>query len=102
LEPIESESEIETEIDPVRRARLIAKGRILYGKYCGTDGRGICAESFALHHIRLGEPIVARDLLDFLEATIDNLSMNDPDGRLAMTEALAVRVRRQLEREAGR
>ena len=33
---------------PERRAMLANKGRRLYGKYCGTRGRGICAESFAV------------------------------------------------------
>jgi hypothetical protein len=82
-----------------RRARLIVKGHILYGKYCGTGGRGICAENFALHHIRLGEPTVARDLLVYLAGRIEALRVADPDGRLAMTEALADRIRGHLEPE---
>jgi hypothetical protein len=89
----------EVEIAPERRARLIIKGHILYGKYCGLDGRGICAEHFALHHIRLGEPIVARDLVSYLDGRIDALRIREPDGRLAMTEALAERIRRHLGEE---
>ncbi len=90
---------IEVDIPPERRARLILKGQILYGKSCGTGGRGICAESFALHHVRLGEPTVARDLLDFLDRRVAALQVDDPDGRLAMTRDLADRVRGHLEAE---
>ncbi len=88
------------EIATDRRARLIVKGHILYGKYCGLSGRGICAEHFALHHIRLGEPIVAHDLLTYLEEQIRLLRLSDPDGRLAITEALAERIRNHLESES--
>ena len=88
---------IEVGIAPERRARLIAKGYILYGKYCGLDRRGICAERFALHHIRLGEPIVARSPLGYLGERIEAFRIGDPDGRLAMTEALAGRIRCHLD-----
>ena len=50
------------------RARLARKGEILYGKFCGTGGRGICAEFFALHQTRLGNIEVVHDLLRFLDA----------------------------------
>ncbi len=90
---------IEVEMAPERRARLFAKGHILYGKYCGLLGRGICAEHFALHNIRLGEPIVARDLIGYLEGRIDALRSSDPDNRLALTEALANRIRCHLRGE---
>jgi hypothetical protein len=90
---------IEVEMAPERRARLIAKGHFLYGKYCGLDGRGICAERFALHHIRLGEPIVARDLIGYLEGRIVALRLSDPDNRLAITDALANRIRCHLRGE---
>jgi hypothetical protein len=88
---------IEATIPPDGRVRLIVKGHILYGKYCGRGGLGICAEQFALHHIRLGEPTVARDLLDYLVERIEVLRLDDPDGRLSMTEALAARIRGHLE-----
>ncbi len=88
---------IEVAISPERRTRLAVKGQILYGKFCGTGGLGICAESFALHHIRLGEPTVARDLVAFLDERIDALRVVDPDGRLAMTEALADWIRSDLD-----
>jgi len=39
------------DMGPERRASLADKGRRLYGKFCGTGGRGICAESFAVYHI---------------------------------------------------
>ena len=35
------------ELAPDRRAALADTGRRLYGKFCGTGGRGIRAESFA-------------------------------------------------------
>jgi hypothetical protein len=88
---------IEVEISPEHRARLVVKGQILYGKFCGTDGQGNCAESFALHHIRLGEPTVARDLGAFLDERMEHLRVGDPDGRLAITEALADRIRSHLD-----
>lgn len=83
-------------ISPERRASLAAKGRLLYGKYCGTDGRGICAESFAVFHIGRGEAAVAEDLLAFLEGRREQLEADDPDGRLAMTRGLIERVRGHL------
>jgi hypothetical protein len=88
---------IEVEISPERRARLAVKGRNLYAKFCGTVGRGNCAESFALHHIRLGEPTVALELIAFLDERIEHLRVGDPDDRLAMTEALADRIRSHLD-----
>ena len=81
------------------RARLAMKGRILYGKFCGTDGKGICAESFALYHIWRGESEVASDLLGFLETEVVALRRHDPQGRLTMTERLAERIRLHMETE---
>ena len=78
---------------------LAIKGRVLYGKFCGTGGRGICAESFALYHFWRGEPEVALDLLWFLEAEAESLEAEDPAGRLAMTRDLAGRLRQHLEHE---
>ena len=82
-----------------QRSRLAHKGRLLYGKFCGTNGRGSCAESFALYHIWRGEAEVARDLLAFLDARIEALRGEDPAGRLATTEELAGRIRRHLQAE---
>jgi hypothetical protein len=92
--------EVRAGMPPERRARLAHKGRLLYEKSCGTGGRGTCAEGFALYHIARGEGEVARDLLAFLEARVDDLRRHDPEGRLAPTEDLAARVRRHLQREA--
>jgi hypothetical protein len=83
-----------------QRARLAHKGRLLYGKSCGTGGTGTCAETFALYHVWKGEAEVARDLLAFLETRLAALREHDPDGKLAMTEELASRLRRHLESEA--
>src|SRR5258707_10397860 len=57
----------EVTISAERRASLARKGQILYGKYCGTHGEGICSESFAEYHIWRGELVVARDFLIFLK-----------------------------------
>ena len=88
------------ELTPERRALLARKGRILYGKYCGTGGRGICAESFALHQLRQGDVEVVDDLLRFLDAQLVALREHDPEELASMTEGLAERVRRHLENEA--
>jgi hypothetical protein len=90
---------VEAEISAECRARLALKGRILYGKFCGTGGQGICAESFALYHIWRGESEIARDLLAYLETEIQSLRGEDPTGRLALTEELAARIRRHLAAE---
>lgn len=90
---------VDLEPSPEARARLALKGRILYGKSCGTDGKGVCAESFALHHIWRGESEVARDLLAFLETEVVALRDHDPDGRLPLAVGLAARIRSHLETE---
>ena len=84
---------------PEDRARLALKGEILYAKSCGAGGQGICAEFFALHQARLGNIEVVHDLLRFLDAQLDVLRSDDD--RLAMTEALAARIRRNLGDEAA-
>ena len=85
---------------PEVRDRLGRKGRILYGKSCGTGGRGACVESFARHQLRLGNVEVVRDLLRFLDSRLDMLRMEDSDALLPMTESLAGRIRRHLEDRA--
>jgi hypothetical protein len=87
----------EVEVPPERRAFLAIKGQRLYGKYCGTNGRGICAESFAEYHIWRGELIVARDLLAYLNAQIACLHQTVPttpeiETQLHMTEGLIERI----------
>jgi hypothetical protein len=85
------------ELSAERRAQLVRKGRILYGKSCGAGGAGHCAESFARHQLRQGHIEVVRDLLAFLDGRLAALRGEDPDGLLPMTESLAARIRRQLE-----
>ena len=60
-------------LSPRERDRLARKGELLYGKSCGTGGRGACAESFAVHQLRLGRVEVVDDLLRFLDVRIDAL-----------------------------
>ena len=74
---------------PERRAMLAEKGRRLYGKFCGTGGRGICAESFAVYHLGRGEAVVAADLLAYLETQA-------AAGQDAMTHGLIARLRHHL------
>jgi hypothetical protein len=90
---------MDSHLSPEERARLARKGEILYGKSCGTSGRGTCAESFAVHQLRLGHVEVARDLLRFLDGRIAALRREDPDGLLPMTEALAARISQYLAGE---
>ena len=86
-----------SELSPAERNRLARKGEILYGRSCGPGGRGACAESFAVHQLRLGRIEVVHDLLQFLDRRLDELRSADPDERLPATEALAARIRRHLE-----
>ena len=95
------ESDDEVEVAPDRRAHLARKGQVLYGKFCGTDGRGICAESFAEYHLWLGEIVVVQDFLEFLDhqrLILSQLDLAEPDirRRLAMTLDLIERVEAHL------
>ena len=83
-------------LTPHRRAMLADKGRLLYGKFCGTGGRGICAESFAVFHIGRGEAVVAEDLVAYLSEVVAELQVADPHNRLAATRGLLGRIRRHL------
>jgi hypothetical protein len=87
----------QAEMTPQRRAFLALKGQLLYGKYCGTRGEGICAESFAVYHLGRGEADVVEEFLAFLEGRLAALRVADPGQRLAMTERLVSRVRRHLQ-----
>ena len=83
-----------------RTHRLARKGEILYGKSCGTGGRGTCTESFAVHQLRLGHVEVARDLLRFLRRPDRRAS----DGRIPTDSCRRPRrwphrIRRHLEDE---
>ena len=84
------------EVDPARRVSLAAKGRRLYGKFCGTGGRGICAESFAVYHIGRGEPSIAEDLADYLSLEVTRLEAAAPHARLASARGLLDRIREHL------
>ena len=84
-----------------RRTFLAQKGKILYAKYCGTRGHGICSESFAEYHIWRGELVIARDFLVFLDAQVQVLLRTSPctqeiQQQLAMTEGLIERIRGHL------
>ncbi len=92
-------------VSPERRAFLAQKGRLLYGKYCGTHGRGICSESFAEYHIWRGELVVVGDFLVFLKTQIESLrekaesDVNAAD-QLSITEQLVERIEALLEEKA--
>ncbi len=89
-------ADAEVEISPERRAFLARKGQRLYGKYCDTKGRGICAESFAEYHVWRGELAVVRDFLDFLDTQLDMLrDTSDPAAmeQQRITEQLLQRIR---------
>lgn len=81
---------------PERFEFLRLKGRLLYGKDCGTHGEGICAENYALYHLARGEIDIVHEFLAFLESQVLALLEADPEGRLAMTERLLQRIRAQL------
>ncbi len=94
-------SDFEVEVPPDRRAMLAIKGQRLYGKYCGTKGHGICAESFAEYHIWRGELVVARDFLIFLDTQLECLRRTSPctpqlQQQFAMTERLIERIQSLL------
>ena len=83
-------------MDDERRAKLAEKGRSLYGKFCGTGGRGICAESFAVYHLGRGETAVVVDLVKFLDEEVQRLCDADPESRHDATRGLALRIRGHL------
>ncbi len=84
-----------------RRAFLAMKGQLLYGKYCGTRGEGICAENFALYHLRRGERIVVEDFLAFLETQAAALRAAGPSARQMITERLLARLRQHMAAPAS-
>jgi hypothetical protein len=95
----------EVVVSPERRAFLAQKGRLLYGKYCGTSGQGICSESFAEYHIWRGELVVVRDFLVFLKTQIESLRQNretdlNAADQLDITQGLAERIEALLEQKA--
>src|SRR6185436_232419 len=91
----------EVAVTEERRAFLAQKGKILYAKYCGTKGHGICSESFAEYHIWRGEYVVARDFLVYLESEIVSLreeAQTDSQAafQLTMTQGLVERIQSLL------
>lgn len=92
----------EVEISSERREQLARKGQALYGKYCGTKGRGICAESFVEYHIWRGELAVARDVLEFLHHQLETLRHGpDEENQLPITEQLISRIEELLGETVG-
>ena len=76
-----------------KRALLRRKGEILYGKSCGIEGDGLCAESFARFQLKLGHVEVIDDLIAYLERQVALLERDDPHQRLSMTMSLLDRIR---------
>lgn len=71
-----------------RRAFLAQKGKILYAKYCGTQGHGICSESFAEYHIWRGEYVIVRDFLIYFESELISLrdeALTNPQAAFQLT-----------------
>ena len=92
----------EIEISDERREQLARKGQALYGKYCGTKGRGICAESFVEYHMWRGEFAVARDFLEFLRIQLEILRQSPAEGnQLPITEQLVSRIEALLGEMVG-
>jgi hypothetical protein len=93
--------DFEVEISPDRRRFLAHKGRLLYAKYCGTKGSGICAESFAEYHIWRGEWVVVRDFLAYLDEQVKSLHSHisttpEIDAQLQITDRLIERISHML------
>ena len=91
----------EVPVAEARRAFLAQKGKILYAKYCGTKGHGICSESFAEYHIWRGEYVVARDFLGYLETQLTNLRQEAQTDlqaafQLTITQGLVDRIKSLL------
>ena len=86
-------AEVDEIIRDQRREVLAEKGRRLYQKYCGTKGRGICAESFVCYLISRQEFQGVVDLLDHLEVQLLTLPIGD---QRSMTERLIARIRSHL------
>ena len=91
----------EVPVEEERRAFLARKGKILYAKYCGTQGHGICSESFAEYHIWRGEYVVARDFLVYLESQLIELHEQAHADRqatfqLTITQGLVDRIKSLL------
>ena len=91
----------EVAVDASRRAFLAQKGQILYAKYCGTQGHGICSESFAEYHIWRGEYVVVQDFLVYLDAQLIDLNEQSQSNlqaafQLSITQGLVDRIKSLL------
>jgi len=91
---IRAPENIDMDLTDERRAQLADKGKRLYHKYCGLNGNGICADSFAEYHALRGEYEVVADFLDFLRQAVTTES--DPE-KIEMTEQLIKRVEGLLD-----
>ena len=91
LQSVYSDEEIA--VSSERRAALSQRGRLLLEKFCGTDGKGICAESFAEYHLWRGEYVVVQDFLAYLRTRLDEYRHAPHQAeRTQMTELLIGRI----------
>ena len=90
---IRAADNVVAELTDERRAQLAHKGQLLYGKYCGLDGKGIYAESFAEYHMLRGEHVVVTDFLEFLRCA---LNIETGPARIQITEQLIRRIEAML------
>jgi hypothetical protein len=91
---IKAAENIDMELTDERRQLLARKGERLYSKFCGLNGEGICAESFAEYHALRGEFIVVTDFLEFLH---DALERESDAARIRITQELICRVEALLD-----
>ncbi len=77
-----------------RRAKMAQKGKRLYGKYCGLNGKSDCADSFAEYHALRREYEVVTDFLDYLR---DVITLETNSEKIDMTEQLIARVEELIE-----
>ncbi|GAB5493701.1 MAG: hypothetical protein Phog2KO_39160 [Phototrophicaceae bacterium] len=91
---IRATGNFEMELTDKRRALLAEKGKRLYQKYCGLNGEGICAESFAEYHALRGEHEVVNDFLDFLHIMI---TVETDSTKIKITEELVERIENLLK-----
>ena len=90
---IRAADNVALELTEERRNQLARKGQLLYGKYCGLHGKGICAESFAEYHVVRGEYVIVTDFLAFLHCVLK--TEVDP-GNVQITEQLIERIESML------
>ena len=86
---IRAAGNLEMELTDDRRVQLAQKGKRLYQKYCGLNGEGICADSFAEYHALRGEYEVVSDFLEFLRGMV---VVETDSAKIDMTEQLIQRI----------